>query len=244
MYQGAGKSAGQGGGAEEEGREDEEGAHARNVAGHAHLAALQSCARSLQGVVLLPAIRACWPSCGAGMLQSVRLNQLLEIKMKNIMTIGYEGSSIDDFLATLVKAKVNVLLDVREIPVSRRKGFSKKALAEHVASVGIAYRHERDLGSPKEIRHQLHADGDYTTYFRSFSKYIESQRPLLEELACELDGNVALVCYERDPATCHRSVVAKRLELMTGLTTKHLGVQIGTGEKRARAGAGESLSAA
>lgn len=164
--------------------------------------------------------------------------------MKNIMTIGYEGSSIDDFLATLVKAKVNVLLDVREIPVSRRKGFSKKALAEHVASVGIAYRHERDLGSPKEIRHQLHADGDYTTYFRSFSKYIESQRPLLEELACELDGNVALVCYERDPATCHRSVVAKRLELMTGLTTKHLGVQVGSGEKRARTSAGESFSAA
>ncbi|MGE8400047.1 MAG: DUF488 family protein [Delftia tsuruhatensis] len=178
------------------------------------------------------------------MLQSVRLNKSLGIKMKKIMTIGYEGASIEDFLATLVKAKVTVLLDVREIPVSRRKGFSKKLLADHVASVGIVYRHERDLGSPKEIRHQLHADGDYTTYFRSFSKYIESQRPLLEKLAFELDGNVALVCYERDPATCHRSVVAKRLELMTGLTTKHLGVQVGTGDKRARAGAGESFSAA
>ena len=164
--------------------------------------------------------------------------------MQQIMTIGYEGASIEDFVATLQAAKVSLLLDVREIPVSRRKGFSKKALAQHVEDAGIRYRHERDLGSPKSIRQQLHSDGDYVTYFKSFTKYLESQQPLLKTLASELHGNIVLVCYERDPATCHRSVVARQLENLTGLKVKHLGVHDGVGRQRASARIGEGVSAA
>lgn len=164
--------------------------------------------------------------------------------MKQLMTIGYEGSSAEDFVATLQAAKVTLLLDVREIPVSRRKGFSKKALTQLVEDAGIAYRHERDLGSPKPIRAQLHSDGDYKTYFKSFTKYLESQQPLLKKLASELNGNIVLVCYERDPATCHRSVVARQLESLTGLKVKHLGVHDGAGRQRAGTRIGEGVSAA
>ncbi|WP_293222303.1 DUF488 family protein [Ottowia sp.] len=164
--------------------------------------------------------------------------------MRQLMTIGYEGSSIEDFIATLKQAEVTLLLDVREIPISRRKGFSKKALAQHAEAAGIEYRHERDLGSPRHIRHQLHTDGDYAIYFKSFTDYLKSQKPLLKKLASDLDGAVVLVCYERDPTTCHRSVVARQLENLTGLKVKHLGVRDGAGRQRAGARTCEGVPAA
>jgi uncharacterized protein (DUF488 family) len=57
-------------------------------------------------------------------------------------------------------ARIDVLLDIREIPISRRRGFSKTALRQTVEGAGIAYRHERRLGSPKVLRHKLRSDGD------------------------------------------------------------------------------------
>lgn len=101
----------------------------------------------------------------------------------NVMTIGYEGAVLDDFLRTLKHAQVTLLLDVREIALSRRKGFSKTALSEALAAAGIDYRHERMLGSPKEVRHQLREDGDYQRYFRDFREYLATQRKLLDSLA-------------------------------------------------------------
>ena len=162
--------------------------------------------------------------------------------MKGLFTIGYENSTLGDFIATLRAARVTLLLDVRELPLSRKKGFSKRALSEAVQGVGISYRHERDLGSPKTLRQQLHSDGDYAQFFSSFSKYLKQQSPLLTELATNLHGNVALMCFERDPATCHRSIVARQLELLVGLKTKHLGVTHGADSNRACAGACESVS--
>lgn len=164
--------------------------------------------------------------------------------MDRLMTIGYEKTSLDDFVAALKAGGVTTLLDVREIPISRRKGFSKRALSEAVNVAGIAYRHERDLGSPKPIRDRLYADGDYSKFFASFATYLKSQQPLLRTLAGELGGGVALMCYERDPTTCHRSVVARHLEHLTGLTTKHIEVASGGDSKRTRADSGQSVSAA
>lgn len=164
--------------------------------------------------------------------------------MKVIYTIGYEGAELRDFIATLKANKVGTLLDVRELPISRRKGFSKAALQCALGEAGINYRHERALGSPKPIRHQLHADGDYAQFFSSFTAYLDSQKPLLATLAKELKGGVALMCFERDPATCHRSVVAKHLQAITDLSVKHLGVRDGIGVERARARAGEGVPTA
>ena len=167
-----------------------------------------------------------------------------ESALKGLFTIGYEGAELADFIATLRQAGVTTLLDVRELPLSRKKGFSKRALGEAMLAAGIAYRHERDLGSPKTIRQRLHSDGDYEQFFESFSTYLRQQRPLLKELAGSLGGKVALMCFERDPATCHRSVVARQLELLVGLKTKHLGVTHGASHNRARIGAGEGVPAA
>lgn len=141
-----------------------------------------------------------------------------------LFTLGYEGADLGDFLATLTQHNIDLLLDVRELPLSRRKGFSKTALSEALAGCGIGYRHERRLGSPKPVRQRLYRDGNYKTFFRDFGKHLKQQRDLLEELAEELTGNVVLVCYEKDYRTCHRTAVAEALAALTDAVPQHLDV--------------------
>ena len=139
-----------------------------------------------------------------------------------ILTIGYEGTSLADFLATLKAAGVQRLLDIRELPISRRKGFSKSALSKALAETGIAYCHERALGSPREIRYRLREDGDLARFFSDFREYLATQCSLLDSLARTTTGSVALLCYERNHAECHRSVVAEALARRAQSTVRHL----------------------
>ncbi len=92
--------------------------------------------------------------------------------LKRLATIGYEDASIEAFLATLKAARVTTVLAVREVAGSRRPGFAKTALRQDVANVGIGYRHEPELGSPRELRHQLRNDGKYGRFFRKFDHYL------------------------------------------------------------------------
>ena len=168
------------------------------------------------------------------------------MKLKRLITIGYEAASVEDFLATLTAVGVTTLLDIREIAASRRRGFAKTALRENLTGVGIAYRHEPHLGSPRPIRHRLREDGSYERFFRDFDRYLATQQPLLKQLAGELSGTVALLCYERDYRECHRRSVATALGQITGLTPQHHGVQPhGSVQARthARAHPGQGLSA-
>ena len=144
--------------------------------------------------------------------------------MKQLFTIGYEGADLEDFLKVLQEAETDVLLDVRELPMSRRKGFSKTALKAALAEVGIDYRHEKQLGSPKDVRHQLREDWDYKRFFRDFNKHLRKQASLLETLSQELSGNVALMCYEKDHTTCHRTTVVDKLANNLDLKPIHLSI--------------------
>jgi len=169
------------------------------------------------------------------------------MSLKRLVTIGYEGADPADFLATLELVGVTILLDIREMAISRRYGFAKNALREGLASVGIDYRHEPRLGSPKAIRYQLREDGDYPRFFRDFERYLKTQGDLLEVLAEELTGTVALLCYERDYTQCHRRAVADAFSKITGIKPKHQGVQ-GHAQRqaaaRARAHPGQGVPAA
>lgn len=142
--------------------------------------------------------------------------------MKRLFTIGYEGASLDGFLQALRDADIDVLLDIRETAYSRRAEFGKKSLAGALAGAGMGYRHERKLGTPRLIRDKLRRDGDREAFKRAFMRHLEKQNALLLELAESLSGNIALLCYEKDPRLCHRSLVAAALTEMTGLTPKHL----------------------
>ncbi|MGH8263651.1 MAG: DUF488 family protein [Steroidobacteraceae bacterium] len=143
-----------------------------------------------------------------------------------VLTIGYEGITVESFLRTLRNAGVTRLLDVRELPISRRKGFSKTALATALNAAGIDYQHERALGAPRHLRHRLRADRNLTRYFADFREYLATQRTLLDTLARTVTGRVALLCYERNPAECHRSVVATALARRTKSTVDHLTVPL------------------
>ena len=165
------------------------------------------------------------------------------MKLRELMTIGYEGAGVEDFLSTLTAAGVTTLLDIREIAASRRRGFAKTALRANLASIGIAYRHEPKLGSPRLIRHRLRETGNLEQFFLDFDRYLGTQQDLLMRLAGELAGSVVLLCYECDHRACHRRSVAAALTAITGVKPKHMMVQPqGTVETRAHPGQSDSAA--
>lgn len=148
--------------------------------------------------------------------------------MKNVIsTIGYEGTTIEAFIAHLKHASINLLIDVRDIPLSRKKGFSKNQFAEALRSWGIEYVHLRGLGDPKEGREAARA-GKYALFTKIFMRHLQSETAKNDmEVAAELvlSHRACLMCFEADYETCHRSMVAGALAEKTGLTIAHLSVQ-------------------
>lgn len=129
------------------------------------------------------------------------------------MTIGYEGATIEDFIRTLEVAGVQVLVDVRAVTVSRKKGFSKNGLAARLQQHGIRYVHAKDLGDPKPGREAARA-GDFSTFRKVFGEHLATeaaQRAISELVEIARDQMTCLMCYEHDPATCHRRIVATQL---------------------------------
>ncbi len=134
--------------------------------------------------------------------------------MKTIFTIGYEGTDIERFVRTLVAVGINAVADVRAVPLSRKKGFSKNSLREKLAEAGIQYIPMQALGDPKPGREAAKA-GDYETFRTIYTAHIDQPEVLsaVADLAAEArDMNVCLLCFERDPKTCHRMIVGERME--------------------------------
>jgi uncharacterized protein (DUF488 family) len=143
-----------------------------------------------------------------------------------ISTIGYEGADIDHFLATLEVAGIDHLIDVRAVPVSRKKGFSKNRLSEALRDVGIRYTHLQALGDPKEGRDAMKR-GDYSGFLEIFTRHLQRSEAIIAiEQAAQLalQDNVALMCYERDPKECHRTIVAQKMGVRTSKKIRPLGV--------------------
>lgn len=145
-----------------------------------------------------------------------------------IYTAGYEGLTIDAFIARLKQAQIDKVLDVREYPISRKKGFSKKAFAECLAAAGISYEHSPPLGCPKLIRNRYKVDGDWSVYSRDFRAYIRSQNEVLSNLVSSVaEQRICMVCYEADSSFCHRSLIAEAAqELDSSLQAQHLPIKI------------------
>ena len=129
--------------------------------------------------------------------------------MTRIFTIGYEDTTMADFLAALKKAGVKQVLDVRAIAASRRPGFSKSALAASLHEVGIDYIHLRDLGTPKPGRDAA-KKGDRATLETVYAGQLElpqAQAQAARMRALAETKPSALLCFERDPAMCHRTLL-------------------------------------
>lgn len=148
---------------------------------------------------------------------------------KAICTIGYAGTSIAAFIRTLREAGIELVLDIRAAPVSRKKAFSKHQLAAHLAEVGIAYRHLRGLGTPKRGRDAAQA-GDVASFERIFLEHMGEPEALLdlgEAVGLAAAQPICLLCLERKPEHCHRLIVANRMAEQTRQDIRHLFVELG-----------------
>lgn len=135
-----------------------------------------------------------------------------------IYTIGYEGTTAQALVDELNRHCVQMVIDVRLVPLSRKSGFSKNILAHRLMAEGIDYLHEKRLGCPSMIRNRYKNDGDWGAYTKLFKEYLASQDAALNELLpMTLSSVCCLLCFEKDPAFCHRRYVAERLvELSCG----------------------------
>lgn len=126
-----------------------------------------------------------------------------------IVSAGYEGRSIEEFVAALQELGVGTVADVRLNAISRKAGFSKSRLREALASAGIGYRHLRSLGNAKENR-QPFSRGRVEEGRRVFREALhapEAEAELYELAELAADHVVAVLCFEADAEMCHRQVV-------------------------------------
>lgn len=141
-----------------------------------------------------------------------KAHKLAHSKLNRIDTIGYEGRNIAEFVEALASAGVTLLVDVRENAMSRVRGFSKSRLQEALAEAGIAYEHMKGLGNPKENRDALRSgDERAIAYFNK--RLLNGNADDLKRLGGVLQSeHVALLCFERDHRTCHRSLIVDALQ--------------------------------
>ena len=150
--------------------------------------------------------------------------------MKALFTIGYEQSTATAFFDALTQAKVGLLVDVRAVAASRRPGFSKRQLAAGLDAHGIGYVHLQKLGTPKEGRLAARS-GQADEMLRIYERHLATPeaRHALDELTALAKASLArsgrplcLLCYERDPAHCHRQRLAAELHARLGIKVEDL----------------------
>lgn len=143
-----------------------------------------------------------------------------------LYTMGYEGLDGKQFLAYLDYHCVDLVADLRKLPLSRKKGFSKTALGALLETKNIKYLNFQGLGAPKEIRENLYHTGNYDRFFKDYLNCISGRRDLLESILELINSGkkVSLLCYERNPSQCHRKVVAEEIKKIdgNGLEIKHI----------------------
>lgn len=126
-----------------------------------------------------------------------------------IYTIGYEATTMAEFIAALKGAGVERLIDVRALPLSRRPGFSKNILAASVGEAGIEYVHLKNLGTPK-LGRDAAKKGDVATLEAVYETQLglpEAQAEAARMRALAAEKPSALLCYERNPEHCHRTLL-------------------------------------
>jgi len=131
----------------------------------------------------------------------------------SLFTIGYAGKDIQQFIQRLHDVNVSILIDIRQLPLSRKHDFSKSNLRVYLENSGIEYRHIGVLGSPKTIRDKVRQDNDYETFFTEYTRYLKTQPDAVTEVAdTATRQNACLMCVESTPDLCHRRIVARAVE--------------------------------
>ncbi|MBV9548987.1 MAG: DUF488 domain-containing protein [Alphaproteobacteria bacterium] len=145
---------------------------------------------------------------------------------RTLYTVGYEGADLSDFLITLQIHKIKQVIDVRDLPLSRKRGFSKNALAAALADLDIAYLHLKSLGDPKPGR-EAARNGDTAGFRRIYSRHLSgnaARAGLIEATTAARKTTSSLLCYERDHSDCHRAIIAEKLK--SEFTVHHITVTL------------------
>ncbi len=124
-----------------------------------------------------------------------------------LFTIGYEGATQAELIAALRAAGVERVIDVRAVPLSRKPGFSKNVLAAGLKEAGIDYIHLKALGTPPAGR-EAARKGRMEEMRRIFADQLETPEAGVDAvrmIALAAERPSALLCFERDPAGCHRT---------------------------------------
>ena len=139
---------------------------------------------------------------------------------RRLSTIGYEGKTVDEFLAELVAAGVELVIDVRAVAASRRPGFSKTAMAAALKERGIGYLHLRALGTPKAGREAARKGriAEMHAIFETQLQTPEAELALEKADDAARERHAALLCFEADAGGCHRMIVAERLAQRSGFS--------------------------
>ncbi len=127
-----------------------------------------------------------------------------------IFSIGYQERSLAEFLGILTAHSVDLLVDVRETPWSRRREYAKTALALALRETGVDYVHARFAGNPQAIRRRAQS---HEACLKAYAEHLARNPAILDALDREIGArlragrNVCLLCYERHPDDCHRKVL-------------------------------------
>jgi uncharacterized protein (DUF488 family) len=158
--------------------------------------------------------------------------------VRTVATIGVYGFTAETFLARLRAAEVGLLLDVRQRRGVRGPEYAwanSARLQAALAGAGIEYRHHKELAPTTELRQLQYREDDRQGVGKRSrtelapeyrERYLAEilDRADLGAFAAELptDHAAALMCVERDPEACHRSLVAERLAAAYGVEVIHL----------------------
>lgn len=134
-----------------------------------------------------------------------------------LFTLGYEGLDLATFVRILLDNEVECLVDVRQRPQSRKRGFSKTALSEACAENGIVYQHLAVFGCPLPIRNAYREDGDWENYTAAYLEHLETLPQAVADLSSfSWEQRSCLMCFEADENFCHRLFVARAVEAAGG----------------------------
>ena len=144
--------------------------------------------------------------------------------VSRVMTVGYEGQpDVMSFAKWLASEGIETLVDVRESPRSRKPGFSANDLEQILEVYGINYHSMKSLGAPKEIRDVARSFGDTERALDLYEDMLPEKDQYLDELAdLVMTNRSCLLCYEENPALCHRSVLSNALAHRIGVEVEHL----------------------
>jgi len=141
-----------------------------------------------------------------------------------IYTIGYEGLHIEEYINKLICNGIKLLCDVRENPLSRKYGFSKRSLSTLLPKFGIEYLHIPELGIKSKNRKGLKSSSDYEILFDDYRKSLPERQVGLTRIMKEFKTHkrIALTCFERESQSCHRHCISDFLASHNRMKVCHL----------------------